>query len=550
MIFTRTLHGSHPALAPILASKDFRRFLIAQGTSSIGDWVATVALISLVWGRTHSSGAVGGLIALRLLPALLVGPAAGALADRADRRRLMVVCDLGRAGVAVAIPFVALGSVFVLAFLMEVLSLLFGPPRDASVPRLVPHRSVGAANALVTGAAYGTLPLGAAGYAGLAALAGLGSFRALPLHALPLFTDAASFLVSAALLARIQTPLTQTRAGTADRVPSELGERRLGSGGFGELRDNVVLRWLVPAVVLGTVGGGALYGLGVGYVHSALGAGDVAFGGLMALYGVGMGLGLWIAARVRPRSRPRAFLAGLVGAGVVLLVMGALPWLVLALTASFAMGAAFTMAFVSAMTITHEHVPDELRGRAFGVLHLVVRLGFVLGGVVGAGIALVAGRAFAAPGAGERVALVTGGVLLVAGAWALRRSPPLSSSVPHVGRRASGSLPVRSGARPHENRPVLVAATTKHQGQRPDGGGDGGVAEVEDDQRPGGTRRKLASLVREGGVIVETHGAGCAAHSGAACVVVVADAQGALHVFQADSELLESGSTCVCSSYR
>lgn len=206
MIFTRTLHGSHPALAPILASKDFRRFLIAQGTSSIGDWVATVALISLVWGRTHSSGAVGGLIALRLLPALLVGPAAGALADRADRRRLMVVCDLGRAGVAVAVPFVSLGSVFVLAFLMEVLSLVFGPPRDASVPRLVPKRSLGAANALVTGAAYGTLPLGAAGYAGLAALAARGSFRALP---------------------RMPFRCSPTLRASSSRPPSLLGSRRL-----------------------------------------------------------------------------------------------------------------------------------------------------------------------------------------------------------------------------------------------------------------------------------------------------------------------------------
>src|SRR5207247_6145665 len=124
----RTLFGAH----------GFRRLLIGQAVSGLGDWVATLAFIALAFELTRDQTAVAVVLVLRLLPPIFAAPVGGVLADRLDRRLIMVTCDLVRAGLIILVPFSGIGILYVLAFAHECVSLLFLPARDASVPLLVP----------------------------------------------------------------------------------------------------------------------------------------------------------------------------------------------------------------------------------------------------------------------------------------------------------------------------------------------------------------------------------------------------------------------------
>ena len=150
----------------------FRDLLVGQGVSSLGDWMGTVALMALVLQLTDSPAAVGGILTLRLLPAAVGGPLAAKAAGRWDRRRTMLAMDLTRAAMVFAIPFVrALWWIYLWGFLLEVASIVFLPARDSSIPDLVDgDDDLPLANGLILGTSYGSIPLGAALFAAVAAL--------------------------------------------------------------------------------------------------------------------------------------------------------------------------------------------------------------------------------------------------------------------------------------------------------------------------------------------------------------------------------------------
>ena len=102
-------------------------------------------------------------MAARILPGFFLGAAAGVLVDRWDRKQVMVVCDIGRAAVLATLPFVdtVLGLV-VASLVLEMLTLLWSPAKEASVPNLVPPDHLTTANSLSLVAAYGTFPVAAA----------------------------------------------------------------------------------------------------------------------------------------------------------------------------------------------------------------------------------------------------------------------------------------------------------------------------------------------------------------------------------------------------
>jgi len=116
---------------------DFRRLLIGQGISGLGDWMATFALMALAWEITSSTAAVGGILTLRLLPAVLGGALSTRIAARWDRRRTMLAMDALRAAMVAVVPLVAsLWWIYLWAFLLEAASVVFLSARDAAIPEL------------------------------------------------------------------------------------------------------------------------------------------------------------------------------------------------------------------------------------------------------------------------------------------------------------------------------------------------------------------------------------------------------------------------------
>src|SRR5437870_1187813 len=195
----------------------FRRLVVGQAVSSLGDWVATLAFIVGAYALSHQNQtAVAVVLVLRLVPPMFAAPVGGVVADRLPRRTIMVTCDLSRAALIALVPFVGLTLLYVIAFVHESNSLFFLPARDASVPALVPRRVLPEANGLILGSSYGTLPLAAALFSGLrlvvthipSAIPFAHLFRAHP-TAFAFFFDAATFVFSAAMIVRL--PLEEKR---------------------------------------------------------------------------------------------------------------------------------------------------------------------------------------------------------------------------------------------------------------------------------------------------------------------------------------------------
>ncbi len=190
------------SLVALVRRPGYRDLLVGQGVSSLGDWMGTVALMALVLQLTNSPIAVGGILTLRLLPAAIGGPLAARAALRWDRRRTMLAMDATRAVLIALVPLVrAIWWVYLWGFLVEVASIVFLPARDASIPDLVSgDDELPLANGLILGTSYGSIPIGAALFAAVAALPFEIDHRP---YALVFFIDALTFVVSFFCIAKL-----------------------------------------------------------------------------------------------------------------------------------------------------------------------------------------------------------------------------------------------------------------------------------------------------------------------------------------------------------
>ena len=368
----------------VLGRRGYRDLLTGQAVSSFGDWMGTVALMALVFDLTGSATAVGVILVLRLLPAGFAGPIAAGVAERWDRRRIMLTCDLARAGLVALVPLVrAAWWVYLWAFLLEVANLVFLPARDASVPDLVEEDELSTANGIILGSSYGNIPLGA----GAAALLTLvptswnGYLNAHP-NALALWLDGATYLVSYAFIRRLDV-LGPSRAAAGRPERSE--RRSVWAGVVAALRLPIV-RAVMPATITAVVGVGALFSLGVVFVRQVLHASTGEFGGMVALFGVG-GVAGW-AWLQRQRGGPTLATIKLAAAamGVILAVMSLLSTVTLAYVAAVPFGAAGASALVASITYLQETLSGEDRLLGLTVYHVVFRVGLSVA-AIGGGLA-------------------------------------------------------------------------------------------------------------------------------------------------------------------
>ena len=166
----------------LFGSKPFLRLWLAQVFSSLGDWVGLIAILGITAQVSNGSAAAISLVmGARMLPGFFLATLGGVMVDRFDRRRIMVSCDLGRAALICTLPFVnSLALLVVASFFIEIMTLLWGPAKDASVPHFVPEENLASANTLSLVASYGTFPLAAGIAAVLSVVATwLGGFDAL-----------------------------------------------------------------------------------------------------------------------------------------------------------------------------------------------------------------------------------------------------------------------------------------------------------------------------------------------------------------------------------
>ncbi len=368
----------------VLSRPGFRALAIGQAVSAFGDWMGTVALMALVLDLTGSATAVGVILVLRLLPAGFAGPIAAGLAERWDRRRIMLTADVLRAGLVSVIPLVrAAWWVYLWAFLLEVLNIVFLPARDASIPDLVDEEDLPTANGIILGSSYGNIPLGAGAFALLTLVpTGWNGFLNAHPNALALWIDAATYLVSFAFIRRLAVlgPATGGAEGGGE------GGGRDTLAGIRAALSLPIVRAVMPATVTAVIGIGALFSLGVVFVRQVLHASTGEFGGMVALFGVG-GVAGW-AFLQRQKDGPTLTTIKLAtGAmGVILAVMSLLSHVVLAYLAAIPFGAAGASALVASLTYVQETLPEEQRVLGLTVYHVVLRVGMSVA-AIGGGLA-------------------------------------------------------------------------------------------------------------------------------------------------------------------
>jgi predicted MFS family arabinose efflux permease len=365
-------------MSPVLAlvrRTGFRDLLLGQGVSSLGDWMGTVALMALALQLTDSPAAVGGILTLRLLPAAVGGPLAARAAGRWDRRRTMLTMDLARAAMVFAIPFVrALWWIYLWGFLVEVASIVFLPARDSSIPDLVGDTGdLPLANGLILGTSYGSIPLGAALFAAVAALPTVVTGRP---YALVFFIDAATFFVSFLCIARI-TQLGPSRGHTVD---DDVDLR------FRDAFRIPLVAAVMPAALAVSLGLGALFSLGIVFVHDVLHASDMEFGVLIALFGVGAVFGLVALQRLPTGDLLARTRAGVAFIGVVVAAFSLAPALWVALIGAVAFGAGAAFSLSAGMGAIQSQLDGRQRVLAFTAFHVVLRIGLAVAAVA-AGVA-------------------------------------------------------------------------------------------------------------------------------------------------------------------
>ncbi len=393
----------------VLSIKPFRRLWIATSLSSLGDWLSLLALTTLATflakrGVAAQASAVGGVWLTSLLPALLLGPLAGAAADRLDRRINMIIGDVFRGALYLSIPLnLHLGIVneltwiYVVQFLASCASLFWTPAKDASIPNLVPPDKLEEANQYSLFTTFGTAPVAGAVF-GLLALVGrsLGSDQV----NLALYFNAATFAVSAlTIYALKELPKRQASAHiSAPSVAKAIWE------GWKFLGQTPVVRGLVIGMVGAFAAGGVVVGLGPSYIRNTLDGGSAGWGAVFSAIFIGLAAGMFLGLRIlRGFSRRRLFGLSIVGAGVPLVLIGLIPNLVIVVLLVIILGAFAGIAYVTGYTIVGTEVDDQTRGRTFAFLQSGIRV--IL-------FAVIAASPFVAAGFTALVHGITGGSTL------------------------------------------------------------------------------------------------------------------------------------------
>jgi dTMP kinase len=409
--------GKFQSLRALNQSRDFRTLCASQALAGLGEWLATLALIALVWEKTHSAIASGVVLAFRILPAALLGSWLGSLVDRLDRKRVLVACNAGRACMYGAIPVVGgLAPVLALALVAEVGTIAYMSARDATLPRLIPTEHLPLANAVSMASAYGAMPVGSGLFALLSWMSGGGV-------AFPLFVAAAIVGFATLLVGRVNASANATVE--SDAGPAHKTSFRDGVRAMRELlRADPVLRRVAIGACVAATGGGAVLTLGLAYVRGTLRAGPGAYGGLLTAFCFGVLAGVVGLQRARKHLH-KLFHIGVGAMGGILLVMALFPSTPVGFGMGFVFGGAFVATFLGGITIIQERVHDSLRGRAFALAHSGLRVAAVTLGVLAAWGAKILGASPRNLGGfsmdGTQIVFMAAGFFLLIGAIFLLR---------------------------------------------------------------------------------------------------------------------------------
>jgi MFS family permease len=365
------------ATQPRLASnRDFRRWFLSRSVSVAGTAASTVALPVLVYQITGSAALTAAVVGLEAAPYLVFGLFFGALADRLPRRPAMVRADLVNASLVATIPVADAFGVLTASHLLAVAFGIgvgfcwFDSAAWGALPRLVGKARLPEANSLIWSTSV---------VISIVAPAATGAFMAATRPSLVLAVDAASYLVSAVLIASVRTPLTPDR-GQRVRLAADV------TAGLRFIWHQPVIRALTFTGFLIAVAGGGTLGLLVVHADQALGVGRD--DGRIGLLYTASAVGGLLAAMLLPRTARRVgegavSVAGyaLFAAATVLLAIAASP--VVGLASWVLWEYAYATSITNGINVRQQLTPDDMQGRVNTTGRMIAWGGTPFGALVG-----------------------------------------------------------------------------------------------------------------------------------------------------------------------
>jgi MFS family permease len=347
----------------LFSSRDFALLWIGQLFSQIGDQCLLIAAMTLITGFSRSPLAMLIPAISIAAPQLVFGLAGGVIADRWDRKKLMIASEVLRGLIVLAVLLVrSVGDLWILylaAACLTLVGVFFYPARNAVIPNVVPPGLLLAANGLIQGSYIVALIVGPVV---------AGTLVELWAPAAILF-DSLSFFVSAILITVMNIPDTrkQPRKAKEDGVWEDM------KAGLNFIRRNRAVRQVLVTMAVATLGIGAVVLLAIPHLKERLEAGGLMYGGAMSMLGVGSVLGGLLVSRLSRRLSASTLVGGLmILAGIAIVAFAWAPtyWVVLISVA--VLGMSVVVARGALETIVQTLTPDEVRGRVQSATNLLV----------------------------------------------------------------------------------------------------------------------------------------------------------------------------------
>lgn len=369
---------------------------LGQLTSQLADRIYVYVLMIIVYQLTRSSFGVSLPLLAFGIPSVIVAPWAGIVADKLDRKWIMVVTDIARGLlILLIIPLIAksVALIFLVSLLIYSAAQFFAPAETSSIPELVDRKNLIVANSLfmVTWIASSVVGFGL-GAPLINFLAERGTLMA----------SAACYFISAASI--LLLPL-KPRAAAPALATSVLGD--LGVG-FEFIRRNQIVRYSLYKLFVASTAIATLSVLAISYANDILNIGGRNFGYLIIAIGFGMLIGAWSLEKIRHYlTKGTIVVVSFLVSGLALLFLSRTDNIYGALALIFVLGTGNIYITSSIQTILQHRIPRQIRGRVFGVQNMLINSAFTLPVVVFGLIADLWGILFSIA--------VLGGLLLLTG---------------------------------------------------------------------------------------------------------------------------------------
>ena len=336
----------------LLKNRQFGALWLSLLVSSFGDWIAILALFSLVAFKMKSgSYEVAGIMISFIIPMALLGPVAGVFVDRWDVKKTMIASDLLRAVIAALLVLPSeLYQIYILVFALSAVSCFFLPAQSVAIPLIVRKQELLLANSVNAQTIQFNKIISPAVAGVLVYWAG---------EKLCFYVDSFTFLFSAAVLAGL--------ALRRERVEQDKDARSVVkelSKGLKFIANHRAILFVIVSLVAAILAVGAFDALISVFIRDILASDEQLFGALVSLVGVGTILGSLIIAKSGQRySKVNMVALGIFGMGLSVLIMAALSKVAVVIACSLLLGLGVAYVLVPSQTLIQEETPHDMLGR-------------------------------------------------------------------------------------------------------------------------------------------------------------------------------------------